>query len=251
MKWTDKAEPTISADSTVILYPGSMPVPTATDKGPDDLRAPQPVPRARGSELSLAGVTEGFAAAQRSFIDEGIQFVSLMARLNSLREATRLQQADAQVLASPAPKPLAPDTGAAAQPTAAPEEEPRILNRMHKADILWREQSAAENHTADLPPCQQSGQIARLKTRTQALDRLTQSMRQRVLEMQSEIGNLAAGLFERRATASVGAGLRTLEMNARLDIAARLLADGMSETLVAQLSRLDADVILALSADID
>lgn len=254
-------------ESTIIQYPAAAPVPTPGDEAErrrSDLGVLLLTPMALVSEVSLEDVTRTYAKSQRSFIDEGIQFVALKARLNSLRQAMDLRPAEMQNGARRAPKrahraagkplrlsPVISETDATTNAAVSAEKEPKIPNQMQEADRLWRDKETASNGATSLPASRKTGEIARLKTRTRALERLTRSMHRRVLEMQAEIGNLAVELFERDAPAGSDVELCTREVNARLDIAAQLLADGMNQALVMQLARFDADVVLALSSDFD
>ena len=79
---------------------------------------------------------------------------------------------------------------------------------------------------------------------------LTNEMRRTLNNLSVDISDMAVSVFQGKPSPSERSRLLGIASDVRLDIAGGLLAGGMDQALVAELSNLDADVIAAIAADL-
>jgi hypothetical protein len=183
----------------------------------------------------------GFVAAKADFNECGHRLVTQMARLRSLSDLCARHAAEQASKKGPRARQAASSAAGAGEDA---------LTRIRAADRIIYELPTPAEHAASGCPIERDRLTAEFANRGVALIQLTANLNGCLGAVQAQIGAMASSLFDVQPDTMKGGLLRQLIADARIDIAAELLQSGLSETLVADLTRLDADVTLALAAEV-
>lgn len=192
------------------------------------------------THLDLARMA--YAIAKADFSQCGRRLVTQVARLRSLTDLCAQHGAERG-----ANEVAQPEHDLSCSAAGAGED---ALSRIRGADRLIYDLPATAKHGTSGTRNNPDRLAAEISKRGAALIRLTEKLNSSLDAVQVQIGARAASLFEAHPDAMKGAMLRQIIVDARIDIASELLQSGLDEALVADLTHLDADVTLALAAEL-